>query len=137
PPLWSKRNAKGELIKREFGPWMGVAFRLLAPLKVLRGTALDPFGHTAERKQERALIGQYRETIAELLRGLNANSPPERLQLATQIARLPDGIRGYGHIKQRYLAQVLPQWEALMRKWRQVTAGASSPDSQAVPETVA
>ncbi|MDE2269968.1 MAG: hypothetical protein KGL33_13270, partial [Betaproteobacteria bacterium] len=64
-------------------------------------------------------------------------SPPERLQLATQIARLPDGIRGYGHIKQRHLAQVLPQWEALMRKWRQVTAGVSSPDSQTVPETVA
>jgi len=126
PPLWSKRNAKGELIKREFGPWMGVAFRLLAPLKVLRGTVLDPFGHTAERQQERALIARYRDTVSELMRGLNADTPTERRQLAVQIARLPDGIRGYGHVKQRHLDKVLPHWDGLMQQWRQPTAAAGN-----------
>jgi indolepyruvate ferredoxin oxidoreductase len=117
PPLWSKRNAKGELVKREFGPWMGVAFRLLAPLKVLRGTVFDPFGYTAERKRERALIQRYRDTIGELLQGLGAASPA-RVNLALRIARLPEGIRGFGHVKQRHLDQVLPQWDGLLQQWR-------------------
>jgi indolepyruvate ferredoxin oxidoreductase len=136
PPLWSRRNAKGELIKREFGPWMGVAFRLLAPLKVLRGTALDPFGHTAERKRERALIQRYRDTLSELLRGLD-DASPERLNLAAQIARLPEGIRGFGHVKQRHLDQVLPQWDRLMQQWRTPgKAGSSQPGEagQALPD---
>ncbi|SBP86890.1 indolepyruvate ferredoxin oxidoreductase family protein [Thiomonas delicata] len=114
PPLLAKRNAKGELVKREFGSWMGQVFAVLRHFKFLRGTAIDPFGRTDERKQERALIGRYRDTVRELLGGLN----PQNLALAVQIASLPERIRGYGHVKARNLAEVEPQWEILMRQWR-------------------
>ena len=69
PPMLAKRNDKGELVKRPFGPWMRSAFGVLAKMKGLRGTALDVFGRTEERRTERALIAQYRACIDELLRG--------------------------------------------------------------------
>ncbi|MEQ9360772.1 MAG: indolepyruvate ferredoxin oxidoreductase family protein, partial [Rhodospirillales bacterium] len=96
PPLGSPKDARtGHLQKREFGPWMFQAFRLLAPLKALRGTAFDPFGRTAERKMERALIDAYEATMATLLAGLTADTLP----LATEIASLPQTMRGFGHVK--------------------------------------
>ncbi|MCU0927848.1 MAG: indolepyruvate ferredoxin oxidoreductase family protein [Burkholderiaceae bacterium] len=114
PPLLAKTNAKGELVKRPFGPWVRTVFGVLAKLKGLRGTALDPFGRTEERRTERALIGEYRACIDELLKGLNA----ERLALAVEIARIPDEIRGYGHVKARHLHAARAKWEALMARWR-------------------
>jgi hypothetical protein len=60
PPMIAKRTTSGELQKRKFGPAMLTAFRLLARLKGLRGTAFDVFGRTEERRTERALIGEYR-----------------------------------------------------------------------------
>ena len=74
PPLTAKKNDKGELIKQPFGPWMRSAFGWLARLKGLRGGALDLFGRTEERRTERALIGEYRACIDELLRTLNADN---------------------------------------------------------------
>jgi indolepyruvate ferredoxin oxidoreductase len=115
PPLLAKQNDKGELIKRPFGPWMLTAFTLLAKLKGLRGGAFDVFGKTEERQQERALIGEYRACVEELLKSLNA----ETLSLAVEIARVPEDIRGYGHVKQRHLDAVRPKWAALMARWRQ------------------
>ena len=115
PPMIAKKNDKGELIKRPFGPWMLTAFKLLAKLKGLRGTALDVFGKTEERRQERALIGEYRDSIETLLRSLTA----DKLALATEIARLPEEIRGYGHVKDRHLKAVRPKWQALMTSWRE------------------
>jgi indolepyruvate ferredoxin oxidoreductase len=115
PPLTAKRNAKGELVKRPFGPWMHKAFGVLAKLKGLRGTPLDVFGHTEERKTERMLIDQYRACIDELLRlGLTS----ERLNLASEIARIPEEIRGYGHVKARHLVAARGKWEGLMQQWR-------------------
>ena len=114
PPLFAKTNDKGELIKQAYGPWMRSAFGLLAKLKGLRGTALDPFGRSEERRTERALIGEYRAAIETVLQGLNA----EKLPLALEIARLPENIRGYGHVKARHLAAVRSQWDALMAQWR-------------------
>ncbi|RYF56820.1 MAG: indolepyruvate ferredoxin oxidoreductase family protein, partial [Comamonadaceae bacterium] len=114
PPLTAKKNDKGELVKQPFGPWMRRAFAVLAKCKGLRGTAFDPFGRTEERRTERALIGEYRAAIDELLAGLLA----ERLPLAVEIARIPEGIRGYGHVKERHLATVRPQWDGLMAQWR-------------------
>jgi len=114
PPALAKKNEKGELVKQRFGPWMQTAFRVLAKFKGLRGTAFDPFGRTEERKTERALIGQYRDSIDEVLRGLTA----ETLPLALQIARIPEDIRGYGHVKERHLATGMPKWTALMTQWR-------------------
>jgi indolepyruvate ferredoxin oxidoreductase len=118
PPVTAKKNAKGELQKTQYGPWMLTGFKLLAKMKGLRGTALDVFGKTEERKTERALIGEYRATIEELLRTLNADN----LTLAAEIARLPEEIRGYGHVKDRHLTAVRPKWAALMNQWRSGSA---------------
>ena len=114
PPLIARRNDKGEGVKQAFGPWVRWAFRWLAPMKRLRGTALDPFGRTQERREERALIAEYRDCIEELLKGLSA----DRLGLAAEIARIPDDIRGYGHVKARHLAAARPKWAALVQRWR-------------------
>ncbi|RZJ12358.1 MAG: indolepyruvate ferredoxin oxidoreductase family protein [Rubrivivax sp.] len=115
PPMVAKQNTKGELVKRPFGPWIRPAFGLLAKMKGLRGTAFDLFGYTAERKTERALIGEYRASIEAILaRGLTA----ERLALATDIARIPEEIRGYGHVKERHLHAARARWDGLMAQWR-------------------
>ena len=102
PPLLARRNAKGELVKKQYGGWMLGAFRLLARLKGLRGGPLDVFGYTAERKMERALIAEYRETLQGLLSGLSAAN----LDQVVAVAALPEEIRGYGHVKERHLKAV-------------------------------
>ena len=114
PPSFSAKNDKGELQKQRFGPWMLSAFRILAKLKGLRGTPLDPFGRTEERRNERALIREYLESIEEVLRTLG----PANLALAVEIARVPEMIRGYGHVKARHLDAARPKWDALMAGWR-------------------
>ena len=114
PPLFAKKNADGQLVKQPFGPWMRSAFGVLARLKFLRGGAFDVFGHSEERKTERALIGEYRACIEELLAGLSAGN----LALAAEIARIPEEIRGYGHVKERHLKAARPKWAALMGRWR-------------------
>ena len=114
PPALAKKNNQGELIKQPFGHWMRSAFALLAKLKGLRGTAFDPFGRSEERRTERALIGEYRAAIDELLAGLSA----ERLTLAVEIARIPEDIRGYGHVKARHLDAARGKWQGLMAQWR-------------------
>jgi len=113
PPLFAKKNDKGQLQKQKMGAWMAYAFRILAPLKFLRGTALDPFGYTHERKEERALVGEYRAAVQAMVTQLSANNLDEALAFA----KLPEGIRGFGHVKARHLAQVRPQWEAGAARW--------------------
>ncbi|WP_119153333.1 indolepyruvate ferredoxin oxidoreductase family protein [Caldimonas tepidiphila] len=115
PPALGRKNARGEPVKQRFGPWMLTGFRLLAKLKGLRGTALDPFGRTEERRSERALIREYRETVEELLQGLTA----QNLAQAVEIARLPEEIRGYGHVRARHLGPAREKWARLMAAWRQ------------------
>jgi indolepyruvate ferredoxin oxidoreductase len=121
PPLLAKRNDKGELIKQPFGPWMRGAFGLLAKFKGLRGTALDIFGYTEERRGERALISEYRACIEALLKTLSAQNLP----LAAEIARIPEEIRGYGHVKERHLKAARAKWQTLMTRWQQGGAGAA------------
>jgi len=99
PPIMAKTDSNGQLIKQEFGPWMMKAFGVLAKFKGLRGGAFDIFGYTAERKMERALIGEYRNTVGGLLSKLNADN----LSQAVAIASIPEDIRGYGHVKERHL----------------------------------
>ena len=114
PPLIAKKNSKGQLQKQKFGSGMLTGFKLLAKLKGLRGTALDIFGRTDERKTERALIGEYRDSIEEVIAGLNADNH----DVALDIAKLPEQIRGYGHVKERNLAAARTRWTDLMAKWR-------------------
>ena len=127
PPAIARRNERGELVKQPFGPWVRSAMRVLAHLKFLRGTAFDPFGRTEERRSERALIGQYRACIEELLPALTAAN----LAQAAEIARIPEEIRGYGHVKERHLAAARPKWERLMAAWRDAQAGAGGTSGRA------
>ena len=114
PPAIAKKNNQGELIKQPFGPWMRSAFAVLARLKGLRGTALDPFGRSQERRTERALIGEYRAAVEELLGALSA----PKLALAVEIASIPEDIRGYGHVKDRHLTAARAKWQGLTAQWR-------------------
>ena len=114
PPAIAKKNNQGELIKQPFGPWMRSAFAVLARLKGLRGTALDPFGRSQERRTERALIGEYRTAVEELLGELSA----PKLALAVEIASIPEDIRGYGHVKDRHLTAARAKWQGLTAQWR-------------------
>jgi len=115
PPMLAKKNDKGELQKRPFGGWVRPAMGMLAKMKGLRGTAFDPFGHTEERKMERQLIADYRATIEAILaKGLSA----ERLPVAVDLARIPEDIRGYGHVKERHVKAARLKWEQLKQQWQ-------------------
>jgi len=114
PPLLARTDPNtGEPRKMRFGGWMLPVFRVLKALKALRGTPFDPFGHTVERRTERALIGEYEATIERLLGDL----APANHSLAVQIAALPEEIRGFGHIKQRNLAAARRKHDELMAKF--------------------
>ncbi len=103
PPLFSRRDPEtGHLQKREFGPWVGRVFSVLARFKGLRGTPLDIFGYTAERKMERQLIDQYEQRMLELVGRLT----PANHAFAVQIASLPTQIRGFGHVKEANVEKV-------------------------------
>ncbi|MEX0814674.1 MAG: DUF6537 domain-containing protein, partial [Dongiaceae bacterium] len=96
PPLLAERDPDtGHLKKRGYGPWLLTAFRLLARLKGLRGTAFDIFGYTAERQTERRLIADYERVVEEMLAGLGTDNHG----LAVEIAAIPEHIRGFGHVK--------------------------------------
>ena len=114
PPIIAKKNSKGQLQKQKFGPGMLTGFKMLAKLKGLRGTALDIFGRTEERKTERALIGEYRASIEEVIASLTATNHATALEIAS----LPEQIRGYGHVKERNLAAARVRWAELLAKWR-------------------
>jgi len=115
PPLLAKKNNQGELQKQQFGPLMLTGFKLLARLKGLRGTALDIFGYSEERQQERALIAEYRADIDQLLDELaGIEGDPARYPLALEMARIPEQIRGFGHVKARHLALARQNREALL-----------------------
>jgi indolepyruvate ferredoxin oxidoreductase len=114
PPLLAKKNADGQLVKRTYGPWVFTAFRLLAKLKFLRGTALDVFGRTAERAMERQLIADYVRLVDTLLPALNADN----VALATELASIPEQIRGYGHVKEAHLHAAKAREAELLTRWR-------------------
>jgi len=114
PPLLARTDPRtGEPRKIQFGPWMLAAMRVLARFKLLRGTALDPFGRTEERRMERALIAEYEQTIETLLARLTRDN----VGLAVEIASLPDQIRGYGHIKAKNAAEARSKNAELMTRW--------------------
>jgi indolepyruvate ferredoxin oxidoreductase len=96
PPLLGKRDpATGKPVKSSFGPWVMRLFRMLARFRRLRGTLLDPFGHTAERRVERLLRAEYEKTLRLILDGLT----PDNHRLAVALAQYPEKIRGFGHVK--------------------------------------
>ena len=107
PPLLAKRNSKGHLIKQKMGPSTLLVFKFLSRLKWLRGTALDVFGQTKERQSERALIHQYRSDMKDVLNSLTLNNHA----MAVNFAKVPEQIKGFGHVKERNLEAALIQWQ--------------------------
>ncbi len=101
PPLLARRDpATGKLLKRRYGAWVFSAFKLLARLRFLRGTKLDVFGYTVERRGERRLIAEYESLISDIATKLT----PANHAAALALARIPERIRGYGHVKEANLA---------------------------------
>jgi indolepyruvate ferredoxin oxidoreductase len=107
--------------KRTYGPWMMRAFTVLAKLRGLRGTSLDVFGKTDERRRERALPGEYEALVTEILGAL----APHNAELAVELASIPEHVRGYGHVKERFLGEAKKKEAALLAQFRAATA--SSP----------
>jgi indolepyruvate ferredoxin oxidoreductase len=97
PMLAGKPDALGRPGKRAFGAWMMPLFRVLAGLRGLRGTALDVFGYSADRRLERELIAGYERDVASVLAVLS----PVTLDIAIELLSLPDRIRGYGPVKEK------------------------------------
>lgn len=117
PPLFSKRNEKGELQKRAYGPSMMKAFKWLARGRVLRGGLFDVFGYTAERKQERQILADYETVLDEIQAGLDG----ENLSAAIALASYPDTIKGFGHVKDRNV-------EKAYKERMSLRAGFKNPD---------
>lgn len=110
PPLFAKRDSDGRLIKKQYGMWMLKAFKVLAMGKVLRGTAFDPFGYTKERQSERAEIGNFERLMTETVDSLEANT----FAVALELARLPQSVRGFGHVKEKSAEKAMVQMDALL-----------------------
>ncbi len=119
PPLLARRDARtGRLQKRAYGPWVLTAFRLLAPLRVLRGTPLDPFGRTEERRAERRLIGEYESDIDVIMTHLS----PATLAPSVALASLPERIRGYGHVKEKAMREAATERARLLERLNEPAA---------------
>jgi indolepyruvate ferredoxin oxidoreductase len=115
PPLLAPVNkATGEPKKLTFGPWIFPLFKLLAKLKLLRGTPFDPFGYSRERKTERRLIADYETMLAEVLAKLDAGNH----SIAVGLAAIPEKIRGFGHVKLRHLQAAKADEAALLEQFR-------------------
>ncbi|SEA51715.1 indolepyruvate ferredoxin oxidoreductase family protein [Rubrimonas cliftonensis] len=115
PPLLARKGPDGHPRKASFGPWMLRAFGLLRRGKALRGTPLDPFGWTAERRMERRLISEFRADLVRLV----AKLTPESHALAVEMASWPQDVKGFGHVKAANAARADARraqlWEAFDR----------------------
>jgi indolepyruvate ferredoxin oxidoreductase len=96
PLLGQRDEHTGHLVKRSYGGWMMGVFHVLAALRFLRNTKLDPFAYSAERRAERALIADYEAAVEDILQHLS----PATLAGAVALAALPERIRGFGHVKE-------------------------------------
>ncbi|KIC08408.1 indolepyruvate ferredoxin oxidoreductase [Leisingera sp. ANG-M1] len=115
PPMLGGTDPDGRPKKRKFGTGMERGFRLLAKLKSLRGTPLDIFGYTAERKMERALIKQYERDMKEWL----PKAEPELMEPLIALAELPLQIRGFGPVKMANEQKAAKRREELLAALRQ------------------
>jgi indolepyruvate ferredoxin oxidoreductase len=115
PPIMAKTHPEtGHLQKREFGPWMMKGFSILSKLRFLRGTGLDLFAKTDERRKEVALIDEYEATITEIVQSLRV----ENHGLAVEIAQVPEHIRGYGHVKETHMVSAAVERANLLDRFK-------------------
>jgi indolepyruvate ferredoxin oxidoreductase len=124
PPTTNKANSDGVVKKSQYGGWMMLGFRVLAKLRGLRGSALDIFGRTAERQMERQLLADYETLLDEITGKLTAGNH----QLAVVIASLPEHIRGYGHVKDKFVKEVKEQEAELVARFRSPSTPAPKSD---------
>jgi indolepyruvate ferredoxin oxidoreductase len=114
PPLLARKGPDGKPRKMAFSPWMlDLAFPTLAKLKGLRGTGFDIFGMTEERKMERGLLRDFEAEVDLLVAGLSQ----DRLAVATQIATVPQAIRGFGHVKEASIGPAKAEAKRLWKQW--------------------
>lgn len=114
PPLFARRDALGRPVKQRYGAWVKTVFGLMAKMRFLRGTAFDPFGWTQERRDERAAIQSFEILVEELVERLSGSN----LTDAIELARLPQQVRGYGHVKARENEAMLKRLPELLQRWR-------------------
>ncbi len=100
PPLLARKGSNGKPRKQAYGAWMQTGFRALAGMKRLRGTPLDVFGYTSERRQERAWREEYMAAVQQILQTLSDDNK----DIALRLAQLPESVRGFGHVKLPALA---------------------------------
>uniref|UniRef100_UPI002FE420C5 indolepyruvate ferredoxin oxidoreductase family protein n=1 Tax=Phenylobacterium sp. TaxID=1871053 RepID=UPI002FE420C5 len=114
PPILSPKDKDGRPKKMAFGSWMtDLAFPMMAKMKGLRGTPLDVFGYSDERKMERGLISDYEAGVDRLLSRLDA----AHLPTAVKIAAVPQQIRGFGHVKEASLGPAKAEEKRLWAEW--------------------
>jgi indolepyruvate ferredoxin oxidoreductase len=129
PPSTNKPDRRtGEARKSRYGPWMMTGFRVLAKLRRLRGTPFDVFGHSAERRRERALIGEYEALVDELLTRMSKHNH----ELVVSLASIPEHIRGYGHVKERHRRDATAREAALLERLRTPPPGADATEAQTI-----
>lgn len=109
-------DASGKIQKAELGAWMMAGMRVLAKIKCLRGTLLDPFRNNDERRLDRDLLVAYEADVERLLSGLTQDN----VAIAARIASLPEAIRGYGHVKALQAKAAAPQRDTL---WAEFGSG--------------
>ncbi|MFO7921700.1 MAG: DUF6537 domain-containing protein, partial [Nioella sp.] len=114
PPLLPGKDNAGRPKKRAFGTWVGTVYALLARLRWLRGTPLDVFGYSAERRMERGLIRQYEDDMAEVL----SKVTPQTHDIAVEIASLPRQVRGFGPVKQANAEAAAKRRDELLQAFR-------------------
>ncbi len=117
PPLlswWNKDKVTGHPRKVSFGRWMLPAFRMLAKARKFRGTALDVFGYTAERRLERQMIANYEAVLSEIERRLGSDTHRTAIALAV----LPEDIKGFGHVKYANYEKAMKKQESLLAMLR-------------------
>jgi indolepyruvate ferredoxin oxidoreductase len=123
PPLWAKVDrATGRPRKRAYGGWMMLVFRVLAAVRRVRGTLLDPFRFSAERRFDNQLASDYEALMGQLAQDLNRRTLP----IAIQLARLPERIRGFGPVRQAGVAALKPTRERLMARLDEARTSANS-----------
>jgi indolepyruvate ferredoxin oxidoreductase len=124
PPMLARKKPGSDVpAKMRFGAWMMSGFAVLSRFKSLRGTPLDVFGYTEERRRERALRDRYLGFVVTLADQLNAGNKGAALKLA----QLPEQVRGYGHVKLAAMDKADGEWEVLMGEF----SGASHVDARA------
>ena len=115
PPLLARPDASGKVRKITLGPWLAKLLPVLAKGKALRGTVLDIFGYTSERREERRWAREVKEAVLQVAQGVNDGNREEAIALLS----LPLQVRGYGHVRAEKYAQVRDEWARLLAEFHE------------------